>query len=113
MKSIWIIAALIGTAAGAFAQTGPTQPGPAELSEWRVAGRLARHIQLESTAQPNKIAGRYFTYSGIAVQLAKTDHPLQLVNPAAPSDYGPAEQNVTRNPIDGRVSGLKFFSLQF
>lgn len=54
-----------------------------------------------------------FTAEGIAIQAAKTPNPLQLLNPTAPADYGPAEANVVRDPITRRVSGLKIFSLRF
>jgi hypothetical protein len=53
------------------------------------------------------------TYSGIAVQALKTRKPLQLINPAAPPQYGSPEDNVLRNPVSGEVSGWKLFSIRF
>ena len=68
---------------------------------------------LTQEAKPNEIVGEKVSYSGIAVQLVKTDNPLQLINPAAPAKYGSPEDNTLRNPIDGKVLGLKIFSIRF
>ena len=63
--------------------------------------------------RPNEIIRDNVSYSGIAVQLVKTDNPVQLINPAAPARYGSPEDNTLRNPIDGKVLGLKIFSVRF
>ena len=63
--------------------------------------------------KPNEIRKDGVTYSGILVELSKTDKPLELINPLAPPEYGSAEDNTARNPFDGEVSGLKLFSIQF
>jgi hypothetical protein len=64
-------------------------------------------------AKPNEIVRGKVVYSGVAVQLVKTSNPLQLINPAAPPQYGSAEDNVLRDPTTGRAAGLKFLSLRF
>jgi hypothetical protein len=61
----------------------------------------------------NEIKVGKLTYSGIAVEAFKLDNPLQLINPAAPVQYGFAEANLVRDPVVGRVSGLKIFSILF
>ena len=66
-----------------------------------------------SQKAPNQSRFGTFTTEGIAIQVAKTPNPLQLINPAAPANYGWPEANVVRDPIDKRVSGLKIFSLRF
>jgi hypothetical protein len=68
---------------------------------------------LSRQAKPNEIMKGNVTYSGIAVQAVKTSNPLQLFNPAAPARYGAAEDNVLRNSMTGRASGLKIFSIRF
>jgi hypothetical protein len=62
--------------------------------------------------KPNEIRRDHVSYSGILVQLAKTDKPLQLINPAAPPEYGSSEDNVVRDPHTGH-EGLKLFSIGF
>ena len=68
---------------------------------------------LTREAKPNEIVKGNVTYSGIAVQAVKTSNPIQLFNPAAPARYGSAEDNTLRDPMTGRSSGLKIFSIRF
>ena len=68
---------------------------------------------LTQPGKPNEIVKENVSYSGIAVQLLKTDNPVQLINPAAPARYGTPEDNTLRDPISGKVSGLKLFSIRF
>jgi hypothetical protein len=80
--------------------------------------QLTMHIVKGSSlfsieAKPDEIVSGQLTYSGIAVELLNIRNPLQLVNPAAPTKYGSAEDNVLRDPISGRVSGWKIFSIGF
>jgi hypothetical protein len=51
--------------------------------------------------------------SGIAVDLATFDNPLQLINPLAPPKYGTAEDNTLRDVNTGRAIGWKLFSIRF
>jgi hypothetical protein len=62
--------------------------------------------------RPNEIKAGRLTYSGIVVESFKIDNPFQLVNPAAPVQYGLSEANLVRDPV-GRSSGLKVFSISF
>jgi hypothetical protein len=94
----------------ANAQTESTAP--------ELESQLTPHINRESSlflreAKPNEFASGQLTYSGIAVELLNVGNPLQLVNPAAPANYGSAEDNVLRDPISGRVNGWKIFSIGF
>jgi hypothetical protein len=63
--------------------------------------------------KPNEVKRNGRTYSGILVELSKMDKPLELINPAAPPEYGTSEDNTARDPMSGEVSGLKLFSIQF
>jgi hypothetical protein len=104
------LALLVLVPFAALAQTRP--PEDAMRTQFdRLWNRT--YYPLVKPEQPNQIKGKRVVYSGIAVQLVKTDRPWQLINPFAPPEYGPAEQNTTRNPINGRMSGLKFFSVSF
>jgi hypothetical protein len=81
--------------------------------EARTARRL-REINVQITLErPNEYTVNNVTYEGIAVQLFRTDNPLQLVNPFAPPEYGRAEANVSLNPVTGKATGLKLFGLRF
>ena len=63
--------------------------------------------------KPNEIKAGSISYSGIAIEVVKVDNPFELINPAAPRQYGLAEANVVRDPVHGRVSGLKILSIEF
>jgi hypothetical protein len=67
---------------------------------------MERHVQ-------NEITLRGIDLDGSLVQLATTDNPLQLINPAAPDRYGSMEDNLVRDSTSGRASGLKFLELRF
>ncbi len=63
--------------------------------------------------KPNEMTVNGRAYEGIFVQMAKTSNPLELINPAAPPEYGSSEDNVVFDPITGNASGLKLFSVRF
>jgi len=86
---------------------------PSETLETRTARHVKETPPTLSELKPNEIKAGKFSYSGAAVEAIKTDNPLELINPAAPVHYGLAEQNVVREPANGKVSGLKIFSIQF
>ncbi len=101
-------------------------PAPA-LSSTNLVGTTAAeptwHIQVPlATAEsaltlkevrPNQVISGRLLYSGVAVEAVKTRRPWQLVNPLSPAKYGTPEDNVARDPINGRVSGLKFLAIHF
>jgi hypothetical protein len=43
----------------------------------------------------------------------KTDHPLQLLNPAAPPEYSEGVDNIARDIVTKKASGFKLFSISF
>lgn len=70
-------------------------------------------LALPTPAKPNEILKGKISYNGSAIEIIKTRRPLQLLNPLAPPQYGSAEDNVARDPINGRVTGLKVFQIRF
>ena len=62
--------------------------------------------------KPNEIASDGVIFSGIAVEIAKKGHPLELFNPLASPVYGSSEANTVRD-LSGRAAGLKIFSIKF
>ena len=61
----------------------------------------------------SRVSSGHVTYSGIAVAVVRAENPAQLLNPFAPDEYGRAEDNVVREPITGKATGLKIFSIAF
>jgi len=98
----------------AFSVRAQPQPASGDTLESELTARLGKTtLAAVQAAKPNEIVAGHVTYSGVAVQLAKTDNPLQLVNPLAPPKYGSPEQNVMRDSFTGRILGLKIFSIGF
>jgi hypothetical protein len=119
MKRLYVLIAFLVPAA-VYAQS--TNDIPAHVSAERTNVLNLQALALPQTPEttfilrqpkPNEVFKGNVTLSGIGVELAKTRHPLQLLNPFAPSDYGSSEDNVVRDPINGRSSGLKFFAIKF
>ncbi len=80
--------------------------------EAQLASRFQRTFTFREV-KPNEVVTGNITLSGIGVEVAKKRNPLQLINPFAPAEYGAPEDNVVRDPINGRVTGLKLFAIRF
>ena len=114
MKTLLTLAVSLFAAVALHAQTVP----PDDAMQSQITRSLMRQPPDQTlltlrTEKANEIRKNGLSYSGILVELTKTDQPFQLINPAAPADYGSAEDNTARDPITHRVSGLKLFSIQF
>jgi hypothetical protein len=90
------------TQAGKQLQSQPQHPFPEVVPELAV-----------SQPQANEMAVGRFTLSGIAIQIVKAKNPLQLVNPAAPPDYGSGVDNVEWFSTSPNGPTLKLFSINF
>ncbi len=80
--------------------------------EAQLADRFQRTFTFREV-KPNELVSGNITFSGIGVEVAKQRNPLQLINPFAPARYGSPEDNVVRDPINRRVTGLKLFAIRF
>jgi hypothetical protein len=76
-----------------------------------------RALLTQRNEHANEIRNGSVSYSGILVELYKADTPLQLINPAAPLQYGASWDNVVVDPsaapTDSSRQGLKIFSIGF
>ena len=61
----------------------------------------------------DRIIGERVVYSGISIQLIRAPSPLQLINPWAPKEYGPSDQNLAIDPVTKKPAGLRFFAISF
>jgi len=84
-----------------------------ESLEARTMRRVQETPPMLYDQKPNEIKAGSISYSGIAIEIVKVENPFELINPAAPRQYGLAEANVVREPTHGRISGLKIFSIEF
>jgi hypothetical protein len=111
MKPILAMVVLFAALA-AYSQTTPGKDSMESQIRQRLAIRPDESLLTLQPPKANEIKRGDVTYSGIFIQLSKTDKPLELINPAAPPEYGSSEDNVIRDPNTGR-EGLKLFSIQF
>jgi hypothetical protein len=82
--------------------------------ESQVSTRLSQVASLSlNEVKPNEIVKGNVVFSGITVDILKTDSLPQLFNPLAPEKYGSAEDNALLDLITERPSGWKLFSIRF
>lgn len=113
MKSWLVLLSVFSSVLVASAlSTNDISNGSGALFQTQSIGRGQTNFVLKLT-KPNELSLGRLTLSGIAVEAAKTPNPLQLFNPRAPIEYGSPEDNLVRDPIHGRVTGLKLFSIRF
>jgi hypothetical protein len=116
MKPLLMVFVLFA-ALGAQAQTAPTDTSmESQIRRSLLQGRN-RDLLTVPPERANEIRNGRVSYDGIFVQVVKTDDRWQLINPAAPPEYGSSRQNVIDNPsarpeVDQR-KGLNFFSIRF
>jgi hypothetical protein len=126
MKSLLCLSLLLATiAAKAQPTNAPASPPatnsvqPLQVQTTKGAEAIfalpksAENVLTLKVPAANEIIRGRITYSGIAVEAAKVGNPLELLNPLAPVEYGSPEDNVVRDPINGRVRGLKIFAIRF
>jgi hypothetical protein len=113
MKTLFALFALLA-AIEANAQLTNSAPAPAPGPfQAQAAARAKETPAVLLQPKPNEIVVGNVTYSGIVVEAVKTGKPLQLLNPVAPPIYGAPEDNVSRNLLNGKITGLKFFAIRF
>ena len=88
-------------------------PGGQDSVEAQTTIREKETAPFPKEEKVNEILTETISFSGIAIEAMKIENPLELINPAASLEYGAAEQNVIRDPITKKVSGLKIFSIEF
>jgi hypothetical protein len=124
MKLI-LMTAMVMWAANAMAQSEPVKPKPAttnavelttpSTTESDVSLKAVQALQQNKPVppKPNEIKTEKGVYSGVLPQVAKADNPLQLVNPAAPKEYGDAKDNTVYDSRTGQAQGIKLFSFSW
>jgi hypothetical protein len=117
MKAICALFLILSFAAvRAQSTNAPVNGAPLSVDQWSLTG-VIRHPELTPLLtlpeKPNELRLGKISLSGIAVQAAKTDNPIQLINPWAPPEYGESQDNATFSLITNRVTGWKLFAFEF
>ncbi|HEY1170076.1 MAG TPA: hypothetical protein VGH19_01795 [Verrucomicrobiae bacterium] len=97
------------------ATTNATTISTPAVNEGSVSIRTMQSLEQNKPVPPppNEIKTEKGVYSGVLPQAAKMDNPLQLVNPAAPKEYGEAKDNTVFDPRTGQAQGIKLFSFSW
>lgn len=120
-RYLMLLLLFVAFAAKAQSTNAPSASAPTTNSIARPAGQTLQ-AQTSERGMPaiglnqlkaNEIAHGKFVYSGITVEAVKKRNPLQMINPLAPAEYGSPEDNIVRDPINRRVTGLKIFAIRF
>jgi len=122
MKTLFIAVVSL-TSTLAFAQTDPAKApvtnkveiATPPLTSGSVSVRTMQSLEQTKPVppKPNEIKTEKGIYSGVLPQAKKTDNPLQLINPAAPKEYGDAKDNTVTDPRTGQAQGIKLFSFSW
>ncbi|HEX5219488.1 MAG TPA: hypothetical protein VFZ59_07960 [Verrucomicrobiae bacterium] len=91
------------------AQLNPLQP----ITDAELATYTHSYVFGIPEMSYGRIVGERVVYSGISVQLLRAPNPLQLINPWAPEEYGPSDQNLAIDPVTKRAAGLRLFAISF
>jgi len=129
MKKTFTILSLVGLlVANANSQSAEENTTPTDRS------KPADALQLDPTVTENQVEAMFryqtdlvsrvfgvdVTVDGIVPRLWRSEHPLQLINPLAPPEYGIGAEILSINPrpdlpavINRKVEGFSFFNFRF
>lgn len=108
MKRLFVLSVAL---APMLAQAQVTLPD--SLSDVELATYIHSYIFGTPEISYDRIVGERVVYSGISIQLIRAPNPLQLINPWAPKEYGPSDQNLAIDPVTQKPAGLRFFAIRF
>jgi len=65
------------------------------------------------TATASRVLGVNFTVDGVLPRIRRAQHPLHLINPFAPSEYGYGQDVASFNPRTGQAEGIVLWGIKF
>jgi hypothetical protein len=107
-----LLSALVGVVVG-FPADPPKPASPKAEVKVKAPVVMVQPPARASAPAPKRFLGKPASFGGLAVQVAKSDQPLQWFNPLAPAKYGDGSENVDRHPRTGRPQGFRLFSISF
>ena len=114
----WVLASI---GFGQSPSPAPPAPAPAAATAQTEGGRDTLRLTRDEIATVarfqsetvTRILGVRVTIDGVIPMALRTRHPLQLINPFAPPEYGTGFENVTVDPETGRANGIRFLGIKF
>ena len=107
MKNLFIALILTLCSLSSFGQTNQT-----EISKQSEVGQKPKQTVTVAKPTPTGLRKKA-TYSGVLVQVTKTDNPLQLINPFAPARYGSGFSNLRVDPVTGKAQGISLLTIGY
>lgn len=100
--------------------TDRTKPGDALQLDPEVTQKQVEAMFRYQTDLVSRVFGVDVTVDGIVPRLMRAEHPLQLINPLAPPEYGIGAEilSINQRPeypavINRKVEGFSFFTFRF
>jgi hypothetical protein len=127
MKKTFTILALVGSiVANGHSQsteqnttpTDPAKPANALQLDPAVTQKQVEAMFRYQTDLVSRVFGVDVTVDGIVPRLMRSEHPLQLINPLAPPEYGIGKEILSINNPPSvkparKVEGFSFFTFRF
>lgn len=122
MRSAVIFLAALVFSSSSFSQSpSPVAPAPAAASAQTETGKETLALtrdEITTVARfqsdtVTRIFGVKITVDGVIPMALRTRHPLQLINPLAPAEYGNGFENVTSDPDTRQATGIRFLGIKF
>ena len=108
MKALVIISVLF--VAGMAAAQSPDNERSLESSTPR---GLRERPQIFHPESRYEIQGTHFTYSGLAVAIAKSPNPVEMFNPLDEDNFDGSANNTVWNEKTGRPLGWRILTIKF
>jgi len=125
IQAMLLLAIVSGLGPNTFSQsTSPPPPAssspvpPKTEADIRNATPVLSDRQIAQIARfqhdtVNRVLGVNLRTDGVIPRVFRARHPLQLINPLAPPEYGNGLDNVTTDPQSGQANGIRFIGLKF
>jgi hypothetical protein len=121
LTSLLIALALLSSAAQSVTRPAPDAPeqppAPSQADLLKAMPPLSQQkldalIRFQ-TATASRVLGIDFTVDGVLPRIGRTHHPLHLINPFAPAEYGYGEEIASFNPRTGQPEGIVLWGIKF
>ena len=121
LASLLLALALLSAAAQSNttpASDPPEQPPTPSQADLLTAMPPLSQQKLEAlirvqTATASRVLGVNFTVDGVIPRIRRAQHPLHLINPFAPSEYGYGQDVASFNPRTGQTEGIVLWGVKF
>ena len=117
--SLFVLAMLaVGRAADQSSEPGNVATNqPSQVNQLNLplglSSEKVRDMMRFQTTTVARVLGVDFEVDGVLPRVLQADHPLHLLNPLAPADYGTGFENLSLNPRTHQIEGISFLTFRF